>query len=103
MGNYKIYSDYLASLCEQIIHHPLCVQHYEVDVQWSLLELLLTLAYNPVVALCKNKDKIDLSLGKSRESTEDHDVNYWRNILKKDFVPLKTSGTSDSELSVSVY
>uniref|UniRef100_A0A1A9WVA5 Gamma-tubulin complex component n=1 Tax=Glossina brevipalpis TaxID=37001 RepID=A0A1A9WVA5_9MUSC len=95
------YADYLGRLCDQIICHPLCVEHYEIDVHWSLLDFLITLAYNPTGALRRNKHKIDLNLPHSPEDTRNatNELIYWRNVLKENFIPTTAYEDSNSDLS----
>ncbi|XP_065364468.1 gamma-tubulin complex component 5 [Calliphora vicina] len=94
------YADYLGRLCDEVVKHPLCVDHYEVDVHWSLLDFLFTLAYNPTGALRKNKNKIVIQPAISEEvDDQDEEKEYWKNVLKEDFIPMPASVSSDSELS----
>ncbi|XP_037809588.1 gamma-tubulin complex component 5 [Lucilia sericata] len=94
------YADYLGRLCDEVVKHPLCVDHYEVDVHWSLLDFLFTLAYNPTGALRKNKNKIVIQPVASEEVKEqDEEKEYWKNVLQEDFIPVSSNFSSDSELS----
>lgn len=96
------YADYLGRMCDEIIKHPLCVDHYEVDVHWSLLDFLFTLAYNPTGNLRKNKHKMAIEPPVCEEvKEEDGEKEYWKNVLKEDFIPVSEKFSSDSELSVS--
>lgn len=67
ISNYPRYADRLKEMCNNLITDPLCTEHYETDVQWSILHFLLEMSKNPVTALAKNKDKIAL------EDVEDDD------------------------------
>lgn len=67
IANYARYADRLKELCNNLITDPLCIEHYETDVQWSILHFLLEMSKNPVSALVANKDKIVL------EDVEDDD------------------------------
>ncbi|KAM7346720.1 gamma-tubulin complex component 5 [Cochliomyia hominivorax] len=94
------YADYLGRMCDEVVKHPLCVDHYEVDVHWSLLDFLFTLAYNPTGALRKNKHKIVIQPPICEEvKEEDGEKEYWKNVLKEDFIALPENFSSDSELS----
>ncbi|XP_061386084.1 gamma-tubulin complex component 5 [Musca vetustissima] len=99
--NCSEYADYLGRLCDEVVRHPLCVDHYEVDVHWSLLDFLFELAYNPTVALKKNKHKIEIkpAVSEEVESVKDNEKAYWLNKLKEDFIPVPTYDTSESDLS----
>lgn len=93
----------MGRLCDEITRHPLCIDHYEVDVHWSLLDFLITLAYNPTVALRRNKHKIDLNLPQPYEDTgkANNELIYWKNVLKEHFITTTSYEDSNSELSVS--
>lgn len=96
------YADYLGRLCDEIVRHPLCVDHYEVDVHWSLLDFLFTLAYNPTGALKKNKHNIVIQPAISEEvNGANEEEEYLKNLLKQDFILSTEDLTIDSELSVS--
>uniref|UniRef100_A0A1B0G349 Gamma-tubulin complex component n=1 Tax=Glossina morsitans morsitans TaxID=37546 RepID=A0A1B0G349_GLOMM len=101
VDNCAIYADYLGRLCDEITRHPLCIDHYEVDVHWSLLDFLITLAYNPTVALRRNKHKIDLNLPQPYEDTgkANNELIYWKNVLKEHFITTTSYEDSNSELS----
>lgn len=97
------YAAYLGRLCDEVVKHPLCVDHYEVDVHWSLLDFLFVLAYNPTGALRKNKHNIEIKPAVCEVvKDEDEEKTYWQNILKEDFIPIPKTSNSDSELSVSI-
>ncbi|XP_055909744.1 gamma-tubulin complex component 5 [Eupeodes corollae] len=101
VANYSQYADHLQQLCEELVKHPLCVMHYEVDVSWSILEFLFNLAFNPVGALRKNKDQIDLNALKVIEEDHiDEEQKFLKNLLKEDFIDDCCSFNSDSDLSV---
>uniref|UniRef100_A0A034VHP5 Gamma-tubulin complex component n=1 Tax=Bactrocera dorsalis TaxID=27457 RepID=A0A034VHP5_BACDO len=97
------YAEHLGRLCDEVIHHPLCKEHYEVDIEWSLLDFLLSLANNPTGALRKNKDKIDKLLKEHeelvRENSAENETEYWKKVLQEDFIPLEHSYSSSSDLS----
>ncbi|XP_011188868.2 gamma-tubulin complex component 5 [Zeugodacus cucurbitae] len=97
------YAEHLGRLCDEIIQHPLCKEHYEVDIEWSLLDFLISLAHNPTGALRRNKEKIDKLLKEHdelmREKTAENDSEYWKKVLQEDFIPLERSYSSSSELS----
>lgn len=101
VANYSQYSDHLQELCEELVKHPLCVMHYEVDVSWSILEFLFNLAFNPVGALRKNKNQIDLNALKiCQDEDVDEDDKFLKNLLKEDFIDDCANFDSDSDLSV---
>uniref|UniRef100_W8AZG9 Gamma-tubulin complex component n=2 Tax=Ceratitis capitata TaxID=7213 RepID=W8AZG9_CERCA len=103
VDNNAEYAQRLGQLCDEIIEHPLCVEHYEVDVHWSLLDFLLSLANNPTGALRRNKEKIDKLLEEHDrivhvESVET-ETEYWKKILQEDFIPVERLSDSASDLS----
>ncbi|XP_075159204.1 gamma-tubulin complex component 5 [Haematobia irritans] len=100
VDNSPEYADYLGRLCDEVVKHPLCVDHYEVDVHWSLLDFLFALAYNPTGALKKNKHKIEI-LPEVCEgiAVKDTEKAFWLNVLKEDFIAIPKYGNSDSDLS----
>ncbi|XP_055841421.1 gamma-tubulin complex component 5 [Episyrphus balteatus] len=101
VANLSPYADHLQQLCEELVKHPLCVMHYEVDVSWSVLEFLFNLAYNPVGALRKNKNQIDLNALKATDDEGgDKEDKYWKELLKEDFIDDCCNLDSDSDLSV---
>lgn len=57
-NNYTRYGERLMELVQQFVTEPLCTEHYELDVQWSILQFLLDVSTNPVAALVENKEKI---------------------------------------------
>lgn len=57
-NNYTRYGERLKELVQQFVTEPLCTEHYELDVQWSILQFLLDISTNPVAALAENKEKI---------------------------------------------
>lgn len=57
-ANYVKFGIRFRELCDALINDPLCNDHYETDIQWSLLQLLFELSSNPVAALTHNKDRI---------------------------------------------
>ncbi|XP_067640185.1 gamma-tubulin complex component 5 [Eurosta solidaginis] len=103
VDNQTEYAEQLGKLCEEIIQHPLCVEHYEVDVHWSLLDFLLTLTYNPTGALRRNKEKIERLLEEHEEIKQgecvESETDYWHKILQEDFIPIERFSNSSSELS----
>lgn len=58
--NYTQYGEKLKGLVQEFVNDPLCTEHYELDVQWSILHFLLELSRNPVSALYGDKKSIQL-------------------------------------------
>lgn len=58
--NYTRYGERLKELVNKFVNDPLCTNHYELDVQWSVLQFLLDVSKNPVAALAENKEKIQI-------------------------------------------
>lgn len=98
-------SDHLKILCLSIAEHPLCQKHYEVDVGWSIIDFLLSLAYNPTTHLRKNKHKIDFSITEEEDDIEEpsqQEREMFKKLLQEDFINTDYYGGSDSDLSVSL-
>lgn len=67
-SNYTAFSERLTVLCNSFTSDPICDDHYETDIQWSVLQLLLELSKNPVTALIEHKHEIPLV---DRENDDD--------------------------------
>lgn len=67
--NYTKYGQHFRALCDNLIDDPLCVGHYEYDIPWIVLHLLLELSKNPVGALVANRNRSRLLA----DSTGDED------------------------------
>lgn len=59
--NYTQHGEKLKELVKEFVSDPLCTNHYELDVQWSIIQFLLCVSKNPVAALSENKDSIKLT------------------------------------------
>lgn len=59
--NYTQHGEKLKELVKDFVSNPLCTNHYELDVQWSIIQLLLGVSKNPVAALSENKNSIKLT------------------------------------------
>ncbi|XP_037938837.1 gamma-tubulin complex component 5 [Teleopsis dalmanni] len=94
------YAKKFGDLCNVIITHPLCLNHYEFDLNWALVDFFISIAYNPAAVLRKNKHKIKLLEVQSDEQNDNKIYNkkYWQNLLNEDLPPLSTF-SSESELS----
>lgn len=55
--NYTKYGEHFRAMCDILIDDPLCDGHYEYDIPWILLHLLLELSKNPVGALAANENR----------------------------------------------
>ncbi|XP_053950700.1 gamma-tubulin complex component 5 [Anastrepha ludens] len=97
------YAEHLGRLCDEIIQHPLCMEHYEVDVHWSLLDFLLSLAHNPTGALRRNKEKIGKMLQEHDDIAQaeciENETDYWKKVLQDDFILVEPLSNSSSDLS----
>lgn len=49
--NRSHYSNVLGEMVESLTTNPLCLEHYELDIHWSLLSFLLDASQDPVNAL----------------------------------------------------
>lgn len=58
--NYTQYGEKLKELVQEFVNDPLCTNHYELDVQWSILNFLLEVSRNPVSALSGDKKAFKL-------------------------------------------
>lgn len=70
-SNYAKYADRLKELCNTFIADPVCVEHYETDVQWSVLQLLLDLSKNPVSSVSQKKNHIKFDSSDGDEQLEE--------------------------------
>lgn len=59
--NYTQHGEKLKELVNEFVLDPLCTNHYELDVQWSITQFLLCVSRNPVAALSENKDSIKIT------------------------------------------
>lgn len=111
--NYTQYGERLKELAQDFVNDPLCIAHYEYDIQWSLLLFLMGVSKNPVAALSEDKNSIridDSGNGDDmhpdrRKSSAMHDlVNSLikHNIPTVRFNQSKDTG-DESELSVSDF
>lgn len=80
--NYTRFGERLKQQIQELINDPLCIDHYELDVQWSILQFLLDVSKNPVAALSENKETIrtDDSI------TSDDTLSAQRNVMMNDLV-----------------
>lgn len=51
--NFPLHGDRMKNLYTEIINHPICLNHYEHDIQWALIDFLMERAYNPFGELRK--------------------------------------------------
>lgn len=119
--NYTKYGECFRKLCDHLIEDPLCAGHYEYDIPWALLHLLLELSKNPVGALAANKnrsrmlcsDRIDDDGGQRLlhvQSEKDRIMNELISSMIRQNIPIDEGigyhgiGATDngSDLSVSV-
>lgn len=56
--NYTQYGERLKKLVNEFVTDPLCINHYEYDIQWSLVHFLLEVSKNPL-SVDKNSIRID--------------------------------------------
>lgn len=108
-ANLTQYGERLKELCNTLINDEVCSEHYEIDIQWKILQLLLDLSRNPVAALAENKeairltdndpevDSIELRRQREHEMKMNELINslVGQNIVKHD--------DDESELSVSIF
>lgn len=111
--NYADYGEKLKELVQEFVTHPLCINHFELDVQWSLINFLLDVSKNPVAALAENKNSIKLEdLNVEDEIEPDRRRSFAMhelvNSLIQNNIPIVRDGATkpkatddDSDLSVS--
>lgn len=110
--NNKIYSDKLIELYTYLINDKICVEHYETDLHWSIINLLLDLSYNPVNNVKNNlnlfNDNITpLPINDDNCMVVNQEIinkEYWIKLLQQDnFTNVKKLQieNSDTDLSVS--
>lgn len=105
--NYTQYGERLKQLVQEFVNDPLCTNHYEYDIQWSLLQFLLEVSQNPVAALSENKNSIKIDdsgveddLARRRSSAMRDLVN---SLIKNDDSKLYQAADGESDLSVSWF
>lgn len=60
VSNFSSYAERLVELCDVLKEDPLCQEHYESDIQWSILSFLLEVARKPTAGFGANKQNIGL-------------------------------------------
>lgn len=113
-NNYTRYGERLMELVQQFVIEPLCIEHYEFDVQWSILQFLLDVSTNPVTALAENKERIrteDSITGDDMANDQLTDtMNELLNSLMQNNISINSNPSDSplpaddkSDLSVSFY
>lgn len=118
--NHTKHGEKLKELVKEFVADPLCTNHYELDVQWSIIQFLLGVSKNPVAALSENKNSIQIADLDSDDDDDDdvtpnrrrssvmhellhslmqHNIPAVRYEASKSIV----AGYDDTELSVSFY
>lgn len=109
--NYTQYGEKLKELVQKLVTDPLCTNHYEYDIQWSILHFLLAVSKNPVAALSEDKNSIkidDYGIGNELESNpkKSSTMNDLVKSLIKHNIPTATERSmgadGESDLSVSL-
>lgn len=59
--NLHKYADRFGALCARLAIDPVCLEHYETDIQWSVLHFLLGIANSPVQFVIQNRNDIALN------------------------------------------
>lgn len=100
--NYTRYAERLQQLVQQFVTEPLCTEHYELDVQWSILQFLLDVSTNPVAALAENKEKIrtedSINGGDMANDQQNDAMNDLLNSLMQQNISVNSNRGSDSPL-----
>ncbi|ALC48439.1 Grip128, partial [Drosophila busckii] len=109
------YADVLRQLSRTIMESPLCEEHYEVDVQYSMLDFLLSLTYMPTQNVRKHRLQMGerlLAIEEAHKTASDEsgaenhvtpnssetEIN-WEQYLSLDLPPSHQWSSSDDELS----
>lgn len=120
IANYSQYADEMKTLTEQFIKHPLCTEHYEVnlfsihflkcnkiysnkfkvDMPWSILNFFFEIAQDPIGSFSKlPKKTFIVNLPEIKESGEEDEKKELLELLKEDF--WCPNSYDDNPLSVS--
>lgn len=111
--NYTQYGERLKKLVQEFVNDPLCTNHYEYDIQWSVIQFLLEASRNPVAALSVDKNSINIDdSGHGDDICPDRRKSSAMNELVKSLIkhniPMPRDNQSqskdaagDSDLSVS--
>lgn len=59
-ANHEPFAQRLSELGDKLCKNPICAEHYETDIHWAVLHLLLEIARNPVAGLAQNRRNIAL-------------------------------------------
>lgn len=103
ISNYQKYADRLDVLCSTLISDPLCEEHYETDVQWSVLCFLLEVAQRPETGLERLNDTKLLRVTAPSALEVAVTTPPDRSIESPKFkITLEQESEADSELSVSL-
>lgn len=93
VANFSSYAERLIELCDTLKDDPLCREHYESDIQWSLLSFLLNVARKPASSFGANKH--DIGLGNRSSELENNENS-------KPMVALENRPILDSNEDLSV-
>lgn len=119
--NFAQHGEKLKELAKEFVEDSLCINHYELDVQWSIVQFLLGVSKNPVAALSENKDSIKIADLDAHDDDDDDDfttsnrrrssaMHELLSSLIKHNIPTTrdracksiVTGDDDTDLSVSV-
>lgn len=56
--NRSSYGNMLENMVDSLISDPICLTHYELDIHWSLLSLLLEISKDPIGTLAKGDREV---------------------------------------------
>lgn len=106
-ANYAQYGERLKELCDTLTTDETCLEHYEIDIHWKILQLLLDISRNPVAALAENKDVIRLTDTDAENDLMELEKRREREIKMNDLISslvgqnIHDNDLDDSELSVN--
>lgn len=110
-ANYEPFAVRLSELCERLCKSPICLEHYETDIHWAVLNFMLEIARNPVAGLAQNRGRIaliDAPLADGDEEAVRREANckpaaLVAELLEANFATLSPAqAEGNDELSVSV-
>lgn len=61
VANMSSYAQQLVEMCDKLKEDPLCKEHYESDIQWSLLSFMLDVARKPEIRFGAYQNKMGLN------------------------------------------
>lgn len=106
--NRQRYADRFVELTNLLINDPLCIDHYTTDIQWSIIQFLFEISYNPVNTLLQQspphyEEKISNAEDSADENSTDLSKDNLIELLKVDNIINISNNEDSSDLSVIKY